>query len=102
MLNGELSIRNAEELHKLFVAEIGRCPKLIVDLSDVYACDTAALQLICSLRKTAVQRGQRFRIAALSPAVEAAAAALGLPIQELTGADQAGADAAPGGAGRGT
>lgn len=89
-VDGELDIRGLDELHRLFAEVLGRGPDIVVDLAGVQACDTAALQLICSLRKTAVERGQRLHVAALSPAIENIAAALGLPIQELTGANEAG------------
>jgi anti-anti-sigma factor len=82
-LSGEWSIDNAEELRKFLADSLESGPDVILDLSGVLACDTAGLQLICSLRQTAVQRGGRLRIAALSPAIEETAAALGLPIPEL-------------------
>lgn len=82
-LDGEWSIGNAEELRQLLMESLTRGPDVILDLSGVQACDTAVLQLICSVRKSAVERRRRFQIAALSPAVEEAAAALGLPIREL-------------------
>ena len=101
-IDGELSIRNADELHKIFAGTLDPGLDVVVDFAEVQTCDTAALQLICSLHKTAVQRGQRFQIAALSPAIEATAAALGLAIPKLTGTDSAGnTGSTSGGTGRG-
>ena len=89
-VGGEWGIGNADELRKLFAESLDRNPDLVVDLAGVQACDTTVLQLICSLRKTALQRGQRVRIVGLSAAVESAGVALGLPVREWTG------DAGPG------
>lgn len=82
---GEWSIGNAEELRKLLTGFLEPGPDVILDLSAVQACDTAAMQLICSLHRTGIDRGQHIRIAALSPAIVETAAALGLPIPELEG-----------------
>jgi len=81
-VRGELSIQCADDLHRLFTESIGRDVDLVLDLSEVQTCDTAALQLICSLRKTAVRRGRGFRIAALSPAIELTVSALGMQCEE--------------------
>jgi anti-anti-sigma factor len=83
-VSGELSIENAEELLQLFTEALCHNPELVVDFTEVQTCDTAVLQLICSLRKTTARDGQRFRIAALSPAIEDAAAAIGLSVREWT------------------
>ncbi len=82
-LEGEWTIANAEELHQFFQTHVTRSPKVVLDLHGVQACDTAALQLICSLSKTAALGGRPFRIDRPSPAVESAASALGLSIGEL-------------------
>lgn len=89
---GELSIRNAAEWHQFLGESLGRGPELVLDLTQVETCDTAGLQLICSLRKTAALRGVRIRIAAMSPAIEATATAVGLAIQEFTVGGRAGED----------
>jgi anti-anti-sigma regulatory factor len=94
-IEGELSIANAKDLHQLLSGFPGQGPDLVVDLAGVRECDAAALQLIWSLRQTAIARCQRLRIAALSPAVEKAAAAIGLPIGELSADGGAAAGTAP-------
>ena len=91
-ITGELSIRNVAELHQRLGESLGRGPDLVLDFTQVESCDTAGLQLICSLRKTAVQRGLRFRVATMSPAIEATAAALGFALQKSTVAERAGGD----------
>ena len=88
-IEGEITIRNVGELYAK-VAAFPDGANFELDLSAVAECDTAALQLICSARKTAVLRGVRFR-AALSPAIENTAAALGLPAEELRGVPEGGA-----------
>lgn len=99
-VEAELSIRNSEEIRRLFMDAVGQ----VLDLSGVVDCDAAAFQLIYSLRKTAVQRGQYFQISALSSAIETTAAALGLPIRELVSDHSDDTDvvaADPGGSGSG-
>ncbi len=85
MIAGELSIRSAAQLHKDLAGALDRGPEVVLDLAQVSSCDTAALQLLFSLVRTANLRGKQARIAALSLAVEEAAAALGLPLTELGG-----------------
>jgi anti-anti-sigma factor len=82
---GELTIRNAEEVRRLMSGALDAGAGLVLDVTDIQACDTAGLQLICSLRKSAAERGQRFRISGASAAVEECAAALGLSMAELNG-----------------
>jgi anti-anti-sigma regulatory factor len=96
-LTGELTIRDVDELRRLFTSVLNRNSKLVVDFSEVEDCDAAALQLICSLQKTAVRDGLRLEYAPLSPAIEAAAAALGLALKDLTAV----ADSPPKGIGSG-
>ena len=103
-IEGEVSLRNAEEWHKVFEEAAGDGRDVVVDVAAVSACDAAGLQLLCSFRKTAAQRGVGFRVAAMAPAFEEAAAALGMPLEELGVPQGAGTDtavSAPGGAGRG-
>lgn len=103
-VRGDLSIGNAEDLLQLFREALSRHPQLVMDFAEVETCDTAVLQLICSLRKTLLQSGQRFRLAAIAPAIEHAAAAIGLPIQAWTSVAETAADdpsAGPGGSGSG-
>jgi len=83
--DGELSIQRSEELRQSLAQALARTTDIRVDLGDIVECDVAGLQLICSLSMTAVQRGQSSPVVTLSPAIEQAAAAIGLPIRELTG-----------------
>lgn len=86
--NGELTIRNAEELRRLqgaLAAILDRDGDLMVDLGQVRECDAAGLQLICSARKSAAQRARGFQIAGISPEVEAAARELGVAFEQVPG-----------------
>lgn len=83
-ITGDLTIASATAQHAALAAFITRASDLALDLSEVHECDTAGLQLIYSLRKTILQRNQRLHIVAVSPEIQELAAALGLPIQELS------------------
>jgi anti-anti-sigma regulatory factor len=83
-LAGALEIGAAEELHRGMTEYFRGGPKFALDLSDVEECDTAALQLICSLRNSAGQAREPFQVIAASPAVLETCAALGLPPGQLS------------------
>ena len=83
-ITGEQTIRTADDLHESLAQYLDRGLDVVVDLSEVDECDTAALQLIYALRQSAIQRKQRFHITAVSPAITETAAALGLHIEALT------------------
>lgn len=83
-LDGAWNVGNAAELHERFTGLLTLGEDLVLDLAEVQECDTAALQLLASLCQTAVARGQSFRIADRSPAVEAAAVELGISLQALS------------------
>ena len=77
---GEQTIANAGELHKMLTGYLDPGQAIALDLSGIHVCDTAALQLIFALFRSAVERKQRFRITAVSPAVAETVAALGLAL----------------------
>jgi anti-anti-sigma regulatory factor len=83
-ITGEQTIGTADELHAALTQYLDRGLDVVVDLSEVDECDTAALQLIYALQQSAVQRKQRFHITALSPAITETAAVLGFDIEALT------------------
>ena len=83
-VTGELTIASAAELRELFV-DGSIYGEGVVDLSGVEVCDVAGLQLLCSLRKTAAERGATIRLSKISPAVSQTAAAIGLGSVELFG-----------------
>jgi anti-anti-sigma regulatory factor len=75
-LTGAWNIANAEELHAIFAGYLEPGEDFALNLSGVERCDTAALQLILSLRKTAAERGLNLRLTAISPAIRETANAL--------------------------
>jgi anti-anti-sigma factor len=81
---GALDIEAAPELRKALSESIEANAGLTLDLGAVDACDTAALQVLYSARKTANGANKPMRILGMSAAVADAAAALGLAIDELS------------------
>jgi anti-anti-sigma regulatory factor len=86
-----MTIDRAGELLELLTRSLKQDGEVVADFSGVEVCDAAGLQLICSLRKTFAEHRRLLRVGALSPAIETAAANLGLAIQELAGGDSGGA-----------
>jgi len=80
---GEQTIRNVDLLQEAFSGYLDGAEAVAVDLSEVKACDAAALQLIYALRHSAIQRKLPFQITAVSPAIVETAAALGFEIDDL-------------------
>jgi anti-anti-sigma factor len=77
---GEQTIATAGDLHKTLIEYLDRGQAMALDLSEIRVCDTAALQLIYGLCRSAVERKQRFQITAVSAAVAETVAALGLAL----------------------
>jgi anti-anti-sigma factor len=86
-LAGPLEIAVAEELCSALRDLLERAPHPTLDLSQVEAVDAAALQVLCSARKTAERDGKRLEIAAISPAVRNKSEALGLSLADLGASD---------------
>ena len=72
-LSGTLRINDAEELLAAMRGCVSAAPRPAIDLSAVDACDTAALQLLCSAARV-------FHLVGVPDAVRDAAADLGLSI----------------------
>lgn len=83
---GTLEIREADELLRALRDFVQDEVQPVIDLSGVEKCDTAALQLLCSARKTALAAGKSLQVIDTPPAVHDAAAALGLRLDEVAGA----------------
>jgi anti-anti-sigma factor len=79
---GTLDIGVADELQKALCDFVAGDSMPAVDLAGVDACDTAAIQLLCSARKTAELSGKHFELAGVSSAIRNTNAALGLPLPE--------------------
>lgn len=83
-LQGDLRISEAEELRRTLIGELTESSTLKLDLSEVSSCDTATVQLLCSLRKSADRDGKQLQISAPSAALCEASAILGLSLEALT------------------
>ncbi len=77
---GALDIGEAEELHRILRDFVCGESGAVVDLAEVEACDTAALQLLYSARKTAARASRKLQFVGLSAAVRNTAAELGLSL----------------------
>lgn len=86
-IDAELIIHSAASLRQKLLELLAQHPSgdCRIDLSAVEECDAIGLQLLISARKSAENLSSSFVIAAASPAVEEAAAAIGLPLEEVTG-----------------
>ena len=82
---GRLDIKGSERLRDALREFAKGGSNSIVDVSEVEACDTTALQLLYSVRKTVESGGGRFMLAGLSSGLVESSAALGLSLKELTG-----------------
>lgn len=87
-LAGWLDIREADQLREALQDFTDGDLNSAIDVSGVEGCDTAALQLLYSARKTVENAGRRFQIAGLSGAVMETSAALGLPLTPGAGDDK--------------
>jgi anti-anti-sigma factor len=84
-LAGRLDIRGSERLRDALRDFAKGSLHSIVDVSEVESCDTTALQLLYSVRKTVETAGGQFRLAGLSSGLAESSAALGFSLTELTG-----------------
>ena len=74
-ISGSVDIAAAQELHTALATYAERESQLTLDLSEVDRCDVTALQLLCSLRKTARKAGKPLRFDKVSAAIEELCAA---------------------------
>ena len=75
---GALEIAGSELLRQRLIELLREEAPLVVDLSGVQACDTSALQLLCSARKSADRAGKPLSFEGVPEVVTATAAAIGL------------------------
>jgi anti-anti-sigma factor len=83
-VRGDLHISESEGLRSALIGELTAAPALVMELPGVDSCDTASLQLLCSLQKSAERDGKGFRISAPSAAMRETSAILGLSPEDLT------------------
>lgn len=82
-IEGALEIGDAEELRNALREFLVLASRPTLDLSRVDAVDAAALQVLCSARKTAERSGKLLEIAAPATAVRNQSEALGLSLADL-------------------
>lgn len=63
VLEGELTVRDAEALHARLLAAINAHAEVVADCSAATLIDVCALQLLLSARRTAQRCGKRFALA---------------------------------------
>ena len=82
-IRGDLHISDAEVLRNALLGELTTSFPVAIDLSAVDSCDTASLQLLCSLVKSAERDGRNLIISTPSSAVREASATLGLRLADM-------------------
>ena len=79
-LQGDLHISDVEELRTVLIGRLETASELVLDLSGVDRCDTASLQLLCSVKKSAERDRKQLCISSLSPVVREVCTMTGLPL----------------------
>ncbi len=59
-LEGDATIENAEQLHKVMLETLQEVEHLLIDCEQVTNCDFYVLQLFCSSHRTAIKWGKEF------------------------------------------
>jgi len=88
-LSGKLTIMEAEELRVGLSDFLRGDVGLTIDLSQADKCDTSALQLLYSARKTAEIKGIRLEFCNLSDVVRSSSEEIGFRLSDLTAAAEA-------------
>jgi anti-anti-sigma factor len=83
-LQGDLHISDVEALRSALAGGLAAGTALVLEISGVDRCDTASLQLLCSLRRSAEKDGKDLRIFGASEAIREASSILGLSLEYLT------------------
>lgn len=77
-IEGDLTIRRAQEMKDVILARLAQAQALEVDLAGVTEIDTAGVQLLLLARRAAQASGKELRLVAHSPAVASLLALLRL------------------------
>ena len=64
LLSGRLTINEAKAWREEWINRLAECEQLVVDARELAAVDTAGLQLLIALRRSAEQAGKQVRLAA--------------------------------------
>jgi anti-anti-sigma regulatory factor len=82
-LGGDLHIGDVEALRSALLMELAASPALELELSGVERCDTASLQILCSLGRSADRDGKGLRLHGTPAALSEPGAILGLSLESL-------------------
>jgi len=85
-LEGSLSIYDAGGLMEKFMASLEGADILEIDMMEVRECDTAGIQVFCSAKKTADQKGKQIVLTGIPGAVRDAMIKTGIT-REMIGHD---------------
>ncbi len=83
-ITGDLFIPDVAELHQDILPCLGASEYVSLDLRDVGEVDTAGLQLLLCVSRSATTAGNRVTLDNITPGVELAANKLGLNLSELS------------------
>lgn len=72
-LGGDLTIENAQELHKTLVTALNNADQIVLYFENVMATDLSFIQLLCSAHRTAVRSDKNMKLAGPRPDVLKAA-----------------------------
>jgi anti-sigma B factor antagonist len=67
---GQLTIYRVDELKRELLSLLNSNDFLELDIGNVNECDTAGLQLLCSLKKTSIETKKKFIITGESKSIE--------------------------------
>ena len=76
----KLTIYEVTEIQKKILALLDSGSHLQMDLSQVTECDTAGIQLLCSILRTARKKGEAITIPAFSSAIQGTARIIGIEL----------------------
>lgn len=79
-IEGALTIGTIADWHSRFAGRAVTATELELDLSGVTAADIFGLQLIYSMRRSAIDAGRTFKVTAIPPAIQAAATSSGIAL----------------------
>lgn len=66
---GDLTIENAQELHRLLLAALDNLEEISLSFEEVTAVDLSFVQLICAAHRTAVRADKNLKLADPRPEV---------------------------------
>lgn len=68
-IGGDLTIENAQELHKILVTAMNNSDQIVLYFENVTATDLSFIQLLCSAHRTAVRSDKNMKLDGQRPDV---------------------------------